>query len=250
MCGGAVLNLAFEKLVRGKIGAATFDRLRASKPRSWQTALKCFEEHVKRNFDPEAEDYSEFNIPFPLNDGEAPGVDQGFLTLFSHEVRSIFNPVMDEIAELIEAQMSRLDSRRKSVNGVVLVGGFGQSSCLFKTLESRFSNRITSRPCRGNPSAQSWSEDRFEIMQPANAWSAVVQGAVLRGLEGTELVLSRRSRRHYGVAASTTFDSKKHSQDLKWWDEHEEEYKARDQMQWYIHKGQTCSSKKVIQLRK
>lgn len=46
-------------------------------------------------------------------------------------------------------------------------------------------------------------------MQPANAWSAVVRGAVLRGLEGG-IVRSRLARRSYGIECHETFDPDRH----------------------------------------
>ena len=41
------------------------------------------------------------------------------------------------------------------------------------------------------------------------AWTAVVRGAVIRGLEGG-VVMSRRSRMHYGTSYATIFDQQKH----------------------------------------
>ncbi|KAK5674708.1 hypothetical protein LTR17_027796 [Elasticomyces elasticus] len=62
-CGAAFLNVRFEQFVSNKLGAETFAEIRDKKPKSWLVALKYFEEHVKRNFDPE--DDLEFNIAFP-----------------------------------------------------------------------------------------------------------------------------------------------------------------------------------------
>lgn len=129
--------MRFEEHVRATIGAATFDRIRQRKPRAWQMALKCFEEYVKRNFDP-GNTTAEFSVPFMVNDGEAPGVEEGFLTLSSAQVWSIFEPVVNSIIRLIEGQIHRIESRGKPVNGILLVGGFGQSNCLFRKLQARF----------------------------------------------------------------------------------------------------------------
>lgn len=240
-CGAATLNMRFEAHIRSIIGAATFDGIRSQKPRSWQTALKYFEEYVKRNFDP-TDIENEFNVPFPLNDGEAPGVDQGFLTLSSADVWAIFMPVIEEIVQLVQGQVDKLQARGKSVNGIVLVGGFGQSNCLFKCLQSRFKDLAPPPPYAEDQSDRGQGDKLFEVMQPVNAWTAVVRGAVLRGLEGNELVLSRRSRSHYGIITKTPFNSSIHPISCMKWDRYEENWKAEDRMTWSITKGQTCSS--------
>lgn len=234
--------MRFETHIRSLIGAAAFDRIQQQKPRSWQTALKNFEEYVKRNFDP-ADIDAEFNVPFVgVCDGEAPGVEQGFLTLTSTDVLGIFTPVIEEIIQLVQGQVDRLQRRGKSVNGIVLVGGLGQSNCLFKCLQGRFKHFAHQPPYPGPQSQNGQDQELFEIMQPVNAWTAVVRGAVLRGLEGTELVLSRRSRSHYGVITRLPFNPDIHPLSCRRWDDHEEVWKAGDRMNWFITKGQTCAS--------
>lgn len=233
--------MRFTDHVRSIMGVETFEDILQRKPRSWQTALKYFDEYVKRNFDPEDTD-AEFLIPFPLNDGEASCVDQGYLVISSADVRAIFMPVVEEILELVQGQVSRLEALHKSINGIVLVGGFGQSSYLFECLQNHFKDLAPPPPYPGTRQHHGQPQTQFEVMQPANAWTAVVRGAVLRGLEGADLVLSRRSRRHYGTSFSTTFDDRLHSVDSKHWDDLDEKWKASGMMRWYISKGQACAS--------
>ncbi len=59
-CGAALLNIKFEEYVKSRLGDKAFDRLLRTKPKSWQTAMRNFEEYVKRNFDPD--DMEEFNV--------------------------------------------------------------------------------------------------------------------------------------------------------------------------------------------
>jgi molecular chaperone DnaK (HSP70) len=174
-CGSAMLNAKFEDLIRTKVGAAAFAKLCHEKSRTWLTALKYFEDYVKRNFDPTTR--TDYNIPFPgVADDEEAGIEQGFLTLTSQELAEMFRPILNEIIQLVEGQISNIRSKGKSVSGVVLVGGFGQSTCLFKTL--KYLGQHSSRP----------RDTQFEVLKPANAWTAVVRGAVLRGAEGVDLV--------------------------------------------------------------
>jgi hypothetical protein len=68
------------------------------------------------------------------------------------------------------------------------------------------------------------------------AWTAVVRGAVLRGLEGS-VVMSRRSRMHYGTSYATIFDQQKHPLKDRYWSPLWERWMVSDRMQWHIHKG-------------
>jgi molecular chaperone DnaK (HSP70) len=176
-CGAAMLNTKFEDLIRQKMGSGPFSKLYHDKSRTWLTAQKYFEDHVKRNFDPT--DPTDFNIPFPgVTDDHKAGIEQGFLTLSFMEVADMFRPIITDIMDLVEDQISKVRSKGKIVTGVVLVGGFGQSGCLYKALKLRYTGQSEGR----RPGTQ------FDVLQPANAWTAVVRGAVLRGMEGVEMV--------------------------------------------------------------
>jgi len=106
-CGAVLLNVRFEERIRARLGTGLLNRIRTSKPKAWLTALKYFEDYVKRNFDP-SED-STFSIPFPgIAHNEDAGIEQGFLFVTSAEVGDLFRPIIAEIVELIEGQISKL----------------------------------------------------------------------------------------------------------------------------------------------
>ncbi|KAI6845763.1 actin-like ATPase domain-containing protein [Hortaea werneckii] len=224
-CGAAFLNIRFENFVRDKLGDNMFERVRLEKPRSWPMALKYFEDYVKRNFDPDADEV--FNIPFPgVPDNAAAGIDCGFLCMDNADVDALFKPVIEDVVKLIEDQRRSVRALGQSVNAMILVGGFGQSECLLTRLRAKYSR----------------TQPQIEVMQPVNAWTAVVRGAVLRGLEGAELVLNRKARRHYGVRTSHCFKPNKHPAHLKYWEDSTKRWMVTDQMRWYIDKGKTVSS--------
>ena len=186
--------MRFEEHMRMVIGTNTFDEIRKRKPRARQTALKVFEEHIKRTFDPD-DATAEYSVPFNVNDGEAPGIIEGYVDMSCAQVWAIFEPVINSIVRLIESQIHRVEARGKSVNGIILVGGFGQSNSLFKKLQAKFGYLSEPPPHWTTPTATTPDGEGFQVMQPNNAWTAVVRGGVL-GLEGTGVVLSRVSRRH------------------------------------------------------
>ena len=240
-CGAAILNIRFEEHVRRKIGAATFDDIRRRKPRTWGTALTFFEDYLKKNFDPD-DTNAKFFVPFTVNDGEAPGVYDGYLEISHAEVSAIFDTVINSTVRLIESQMHRLEASGKSIRGIVLVGGLGQSACLFKKLEDKFAYLNPPPPYPGMQAG----EETFQVMQPNHAWTAVVRGGVLRGLEGDEIVVSRVSRRHYGVRVREPFNAREHTKSCKVWDRFDEIWRADNRMTWYIKKGQVCESEEPV----
>ncbi|RMY09904.1 hypothetical protein D0868_03980 [Hortaea werneckii] len=228
-CGAVFLNTAFEKWVQKKIGNKAFHSLRLDHPKTWLTASQFFEDYVKRKFDPASDE--SWSIPLPgLDQNPAAGLEGGYLFMSASDVESIFEPILGKVISLVDRQIRSVQDLGETVSALILVGGFGQSACLAKCLHWQIS--------KSSPS--------IGVLQPLNAWTAVVRGAVLRGLEGQELVLSRKARRHYGIAASQDFDERIHSADVKYWDHFQQCWKAKDQMQWYIKKGETVPSDEPI----
>ena len=77
------------------------------------------------------------------------------------EMKVIFDPVIDEVIALVKGQMS---ATKRATKAVLLVGGFGQNLYLKERLRASMSSAI-------------------EVRQPANAWTAVVRGAVMVGAQ-------------------------------------------------------------------
>lgn len=242
LCGGVFLNLRFQALVKSRMGVAAFQNLLDRKPKAWAVALRYFEDYVKKNFDPlksrSRHDDNKFNVPLPgAQDNAAAGIDCGFFTLSLAETSEIFRPLVDTVIELVERQRNALLANGKTAKGVILVGGFGQSGYLFKCLKSRFAHQDS--PAANNQIVKRSSirnESKFVVLQPANAWTAVVRGAVLSSIQ-EKTVLSRQARRHYGVLINEVYDASKHSLKNKYWDVFDEVYRARNQNFWYTKKG-------------
>lgn len=241
LCGGGFLNIRFERFIRSRFGEATFKKMQKNKPKAWQVASEYFENYVKRNFAPsddmERFDDTKFNVPFPgIPDDDSIGLECGFLVITSAEVAEIFRPLIDQVSALVENQ--RIDAARtgKNPKGVILVGGFGQSSHLYSCLKQRFADEKELPPLCSDPPpegdrrqaahATTLSNAKslavmspMEILQPENAWTAVVRGAVLHGLDTRDLVASRKARRHYGTLVTHYWDPRIHDEEDKYWDE-------------------------------
>ncbi|KAF2748930.1 actin-like ATPase domain-containing protein [Sporormia fimetaria CBS 119925] len=240
LCGSAFLNYRFEDHVRRRIGQERYKWMREKKVKTWNMGLKYFEEFVKRNFN--EDEHSEVNIPFPgLPDDEEAGVDSGFLIMSADQVKDIFDPVIQEVIDLVEGQVRTIRAKGGLVCGIVLVGGFGQSNYLYNRMKAHFNSAppppYTERPTHA---AANNAPHSVQVMHPMYAWTAVVRGAVLRGLEGS-MVVSRRSRWHYGTSYATVFDETKHPISDRYWSPLWERWMVSDRMQWHIAKGAQVS---------
>lgn len=136
------------------------------------------------------------------------------------EVKNIFDPVVDEVVTLVRGQIT---ATQKQVKAVLLVGGFGQSAYLRETI------RVAVDP-------------QIEVMQPPNGWTAVVRGALMKGLsqlmpyEEKVKIATRAARKHYGTEIMSKYDARKHAGAKSWLDDYDDEYKVFD-MSWFIKKG-------------
>ncbi|KAF2093151.1 actin-like ATPase domain-containing protein [Rhizodiscina lignyota] len=246
LCGSAFLNYRFEDHVKARIGEERYTQMREKKAKTWNMGLKYFEEFVKRNFDDE--EHQEVNVPFPgLPDDEEAGLDCGFMVMSGEQVKEIFDPVVANVIELVEGQVDTIREKGGSVTGIVLVGGFGQSNYMYKRMKAHFNSAppppYTERPTHAvatTPQTQA-----IEVMQPIYAWTSVVRGAVLRGLEGS-MVVSRRARLHYGTSYATVFDETRHPMKDRYWSPLWERWMVSDRMQWHIAKGEQISEQTPI----
>lgn len=157
------------------------------------------------------------------------------------QVKGIFEPVVKEVCDLVHGQVEGLRSKGGIVSGIILVGGFGQSDYLYRRLKSHFTSAApppySERPTHAlvGTAGGAGEPGSIEVMQPVYAWTAVVRGAVLRGLEGN-MVISRKARMHYGTSYATVFDEERHSVSERYWSPLWERWMVSDRMQWHIAK--------------
>ena len=160
------------------------------------------------------------------------------------QIKEIFEPVVKEVTDLVAGQVAGLRAKGGVVSGIVLVGGFGQSDYLYRRLKGNFTSAApppySERPTHATANAITESGS-IEVMQPVYAWTAVVRGAVLRGLEGN-MVISRKSRMFYGTSYATVYDEDKHTVSERYWSPLWERWMVSDRMQWHIAKVSPLSS--------
>ena len=240
LCGSAFLNYRFEEHVKNRLGSDAYTLMRTKKPKTWMMGLKYFEEFVKRNYN--EDENTEVNVPFPgLPDDEEAGVDSGFMVLEAEQVKQIFEPVIQEVVKLLEGQVQGIRAKGDVVSGIILVGGFGQSNHLYNRLKVHFNSPTPIAPPEYAETEEALSQGQHvgfppvEVIQPLYAWTAVVRGAVIRGLDDS-MVSSRRSRLHYGTSYATVYDETKHDIADRYWSPLWERWMVSDRMQWHISK--------------
>jgi len=130
----------------------------------------------------------------------------------------------------------------KAVTGVLLVGGFGSSPYLHKHLSATVKDKQGSA---------------VKILQPVDAWTAIVRGAVLYGLSLNQganptahipSVDNRCARCSYGVQISEHFDSDIHPASKMYYDPYYGELMCSGRMRWFVQKGEEIPNDIPIKL--
>lgn len=241
-CGSAFLNERFEKLLQKTLekedgfenqflvdAMDKFEIMVRYPPRDYQASTNNVFQ-IKRQFETAALQGETYTVPAPnLEDNKAIGLRRGKLTVKASELYTIFEPIVLEIQKLVMDQIATTlaESPGASIKAILLVGGFGQSTYLRERLETSIGEKRN-----------------IEIIQTENAWTAVVQGAVMKGVAqvsplkpATLKVVDRKARKHYGTELSTVYDHSIHAviQDKKRWDGLNGRWEV-DTMNWFITK--------------
>ncbi|KAI9661677.1 MAG: hypothetical protein M1821_008915 [Bathelium mastoideum] len=224
IAGSRIINKRFEQWIKDTVGERV--HLDLKETNGYRLAMKQFEETLKPAFRSENDEDQFVSFPMAqIPDNRAKGIKANTLTLTGRDLKGIFDPVFKDIdrlvgGQIIKVQIKRMQERHPKgahVKAVFLVGGFGSNLYLRDALAT------------AHPGTQ--------VIQPNDAWSAIVQGAVLSKLPKGASVVSSVAEKHYGVCAGSRWDSvrDKGRECEKYWDEYEEVYRCTV-MKWYIHK--------------
>ncbi|KAJ6115348.1 hypothetical protein N7486_001126 [Penicillium sp. IBT 16267x] len=219
VCGSVILNGLFEDYLIKFMGKKVYKGMSNVTKR---LAMQRWQNDIKPHYSgPENENEDlELGYVIPI-----PAMPNGQLYMENGHVKAIFDHVVTQIEGLISAQEKSIKRAGFAAKAIVLVGGLGASEYVYKRLKTRF--------------------EGTEIMQPLNAWSDVVRGAVYRGHEGNQ-VANRKARCHYGICIREKFLPTSHKETDRVWDECEEMWYAHNQMKWYIRKGSSVSEDSPI----
>ncbi|KAK3247189.1 hypothetical protein CYMTET_43303, partial [Cymbomonas tetramitiformis] len=233
MCGGTFVDDRFVKFLQNKINKS--DKFLEENQQLFVKLMGKWEA-AKRSFD----GTSDISIDLPsklermwvdqlIEEGKAEEAEEvDGLELSVKDLKFIFDPVVDQICLLIQEQREDLKTRGcSSPTSMYLVGGFSESRYLQKRVRETFA-------------------DCFEhVYTPPQPGSAIVQGAVVFGLNPSKFS-SRIARRTYGVDATSTFDELTHDPTKKKWYTDLNRFQCESLFTKYIEKGQEIPCGSVI----
>ncbi|KAG6309486.1 hypothetical protein E4U22_003902 [Claviceps purpurea] len=216
MAGSLGLNERFASAVEELVGDHQWLKLKSSK--AWSFAERQFDQEIKKAFNGELEE--EYYVNFPMAelwDDKDSNLVSNTWKLTGHELSRIFEPLVADVVKMIEYQVQEVRLKRpgRGISGICLVGGFGSSNYLMQRVKQHF--------------------PQIQVLQPEDAWAAIVKGAVLSKLPGQTAVTSTCATRHYGTMYWTPYDVSR--------DAGEKTYLNRagkmvvDKMGWFIKTG-------------
>jgi molecular chaperone DnaK (HSP70) len=195
LCGSTFLNRRFGEYLTQKLGGES----------GWDEeilaeAMERFDTVIKKQYSPSAQNQDGYSILVPgLANNEKLGIRRGRFNIKPAEMKGIFDPIIEKVIELVKGQIK---TTKTKIRAVLLVGGFGQNNYLKERLRTTLGSSI-------------------DVLQPPNAWTAVVRGAVMMGLARANSKLaavglvSRAARKHYGIELSCEYDENEHLESKK-----------------------------------
>ncbi|KAF5667436.1 Hsp70 chaperone protein [Fusarium denticulatum] len=235
LCGGVFLDEQFLKLIKRKLTPGSWDSVTSAEEKKFLN--ECWEHGIKPQFSNQNRDWI-VDLPDTCVVASSSGKlkRRKTLELSSSDILSAYTPIVDRIEGLVRRQAQAVKSKLgKPAKYIILVGGFGRSSYLYDRLQRAFFES-TVLQSRGN-----------------KPWSAICRGAVVHGITNHGLsatlgvtVGARVARNSYGVMFGTKFDPQKHRQCDKRWSEVHQEWRAENQMQWFLQEGDNMLTKKPV----
>ncbi|KAK7535588.1 hypothetical protein IWX49DRAFT_602368 [Phyllosticta citricarpa] len=159
--------------------------------------------------------------------------EEATLKLTYNDMKSLFDPVIDNILCLVTSQANHASKSGCFVNRIILVGGFGDSSYLMDRMRAW---------CTSQPSTD------LKLTCPPQCQAAIVKGAALRGLECLK-PSSRIARYHYGYSVDSAFVEGVDPEDYAIIDDFDGSKLCRHVMCWVVNKGQTIDENTVAEFR-
>ncbi|KAH7357222.1 hypothetical protein BKA65DRAFT_592706 [Rhexocercosporidium sp. MPI-PUGE-AT-0058] len=234
LCGSVYLNIGFQNYIETLVGK---DQYAVLSPPSKRNMMMEFDQTLKRIFNEKSNEVHTIDL-FGVEDDPLNDIDDNTIVLKKSALQGIFDHVFLQIEALIANQISQIKKQNKSVEAILLVGGFGES----KYLHDRVAN------CH--------KSDGTHIFRVQGAWSSICRGATLAGLEGIggalgrpPKVVSRIARYSYGFPVSVPFDPSRHLLEDRFMDDSEGIYRARNQMMWILEIGDKIEEGRVLARR-
>ncbi|RTE80896.1 hypothetical protein BHE90_004615 [Fusarium euwallaceae] len=246
LCGGVFVDEAFERSCRERLDPAWKALSRGGKN---EIMRDVWEYNIKPQFNT-GNPMKEYIVRLPnemfsnkpkqrLDDTtREPVIKRGSIHFKEAHIQATFTKVFTDIVDLIDAQIKAAEAKDLEVTGIILVGGLGGSPYLHSHLQDIYFGQ------------------GIDVLQPSGMKprTAICQGAVCKafadGGEGEAhkpiAVTSTICRASYGCDYHDPFDKKKHLKKDKVWHDNLGEWRAENQMRWYLKRGESVSNTEKV----
>ncbi|KAI7782792.1 hsp70-like protein [Diaporthe eres] len=230
VCGGATVTDRFRAWLMSKIG-----QLENFEDEVLRDAVDFFDESIKPRVHSAllANNHRFFvKLPGLANNLEA-GIRSEYIGVSAFDIVSFFQPSIERIKLLVAEQIA---ASHVPITAIIMVGGYGQCQYLMEELRQDVLIR----------------ERKIQIHQSRRAWTAVVEGAVMKGLhdmspeDSTRIRISNyKARKHYGTELTVTYQDSVHAElfEKRRWDGLNGCYEV-EVMDWFITQGDSFTDSK------
>ncbi|TAQ84647.1 hypothetical protein B7494_g7026 [Chlorociboria aeruginascens] len=189
-CGSTALNRNFSNILRTKIRKMKLPDGSKTAGRVYAKCIMDFENRIKADFRNNNQKWA-VDVGIEAEFPEA-GIEEGYMTFTNEEILQCFEPVVNRILELVRNQIIAIQAQNRTLQNVLVVGGFGASEYLFQQIKLHVPPQFQAK-----------------VVRPMDSVAAIVKGAVTAGI--TERVItSRVARRHYLMATLQPFKEGHH----------------------------------------
>ncbi|EFX02384.1 hsp70 family protein [Grosmannia clavigera kw1407] len=184
-CGSTALNRNFSNILRTKIRKMKLPDGSKMAGRVYAKCIMDFENRIKADFRNNGQKWA-VDVGIEAEFPEA-GIEEGYMTFTNEEILQCFEPVVNRILELVRNQIIAIQAQNRTLQNILVVGGFGASEFLFQQIKLHVPPQFQSK-----------------VVRPMDSVAAIVKGAVTAGI--TERVVTQRvARRHYLMATLQPF---------------------------------------------
>lgn len=184
-CGSTALNRNFSNILRAKIRKMKLPDGSKTAGKVYAKCIMDFENRIKADFRNNGQKWA-VDVGIEAEFPEA-GIEEGYMTFTNEEILQCFEPVVNRILELVRNQIIAIQAQNRSLQNVLVVGGFGASEYLFQQIKLHVPPQFQAK-----------------VVRPMDSVAAIVKGAVTAGIT-ERVVTSRVARRHYLMATLQPF---------------------------------------------
>ncbi|KAL1979202.1 hypothetical protein VTN96DRAFT_6513 [Rasamsonia emersonii] len=194
-CGSTALNRNFSNILRAKIRKMKLPDGSRTAGKVYAKCIMDFENRIKADFRNNGQKWA-VDVGIEADFPEA-GIEEGYMTFTNEEILQCFEPVVNRILELVRNQIIAIQAQNRSLQNVLVVGGFGASEYLFQQIKLHVPPQYQSK-----------------VVRPMDSVAAIVKGAVTAGI--SERVITHRvARRHYLMATLQPFKEGYHPEQYR-----------------------------------